>query len=151
MPILIATISIFVITGIVWLFNKISPLKVCPICAGVSGTWILILVGLFFGWLLGGSWLIIAVMGMGGSVVGIAYQVSKRLPPNRSPLLWQTLFIPAGFIAVYSIIHFEWIILAFALAFMIGLTFVFLKKIKKVSSEENEIIDKLEKKMEDCC
>jgi len=157
MPILITTISILAITGIVWLINRASILRlrsgqvlyICPICAGVSTTWLWILIGLLSGWLINGSWLVIAVMGMGGSVVGIAYQVAKRLPANRSPLLWQTLFIPIGFIAIYELIHFQWIIFIIALIAMAILAWRFLKP--KKSAKHNATIDKLTKKMDDCC
>ncbi|MDP2664447.1 MAG: hypothetical protein Q8O97_00530 [bacterium] len=91
-------VSIAVITGAVWLVGKVLPFKVCPICAGVSGTWLWMLVALFLGYEID---LVIAAMLLGGSVVGIAYQLEKRLPAGHSPLLWKALFVPAGFVVAY--------------------------------------------------
>lgn len=150
-PIIIATISIFIITGVFWLFNKFSPIQVCPICAGVSGTWLLILAGLFLGILIHGGWVLIVAMGMGGSVVGIAYQLEKKMPKYKSTLLWKTLFIPIGFIAVYSLFVTQWIIFVISIIFMIILAWLFTRKKISHPEKEKEVISKLENKMKDCC
>lgn len=150
MEILTFIISIFAITGLVWLFNKVSPLKICPICAGVSGTWLWILAGIYLSLLDVGSWSPIAAIAMGGSVVGIAYQLEKRLPHNRSPFLWKTLFIPVGFLAIYSIISSWWGVAALTLLWLLGVTAVFLRAPIHVRGE-NKKVKELEKRMEECC
>jgi len=50
MFIVITTISIVAITGLVWGAKKILPFPVCPICAGVSGTWLWMLGLRFLGY-----------------------------------------------------------------------------------------------------
>lgn len=169
MLIAITTISILAITGLVWLFNRILPFRICPICAGVSGTWLWILAGIYLGLLEAEGWKLIAAIAMGGSIVGIAYQIEKRLPSNRSPLLWKTLFVPAGFIAVYSAIS------AFAedsadksswwTAFIVITTLLIImalrfteeprsraaKSDKAVHLERSRKVEELEKKMKNCC
>lgn len=152
MFIAITTISIFAITGLIWLANRIQPpFKICPICAGVSGTWLWMLAGKFLGYEVD---LVMLALLMGGSVVGIAYQIEKRLPSNRSPLLWKTLFIPTGFIAVYSVISSWWLVFIVLAAFLIVLALVFTeqeKSNKATATTQNPKVEELEKKMKNCC
>lgn len=161
------TISIFVITGLVWLFNRVLPFKICPICAGVSGTWLWILAGIYLGLLDARSWSLVATIGMGGSVVGIAYQIEKRLPSHRSPLLWKTLFIPTGFIAAYSVISLAvspsnpswWTAFIMTTTILIILVLRFSGQPqhsadqlnKTARPERNRRVEELEKKMKNCC
>lgn len=150
MLITITTISILAITGFVWLLNRILPLKICPICAGVSGTWLWMLAATFLGYEID---LLIPAMLMGGSVVGIAYQIEKRLPPNRSPLLWKTLFIPAGFVAVYSVLSSWWIVFIAATTFLVILALRFTEQTKNIATPtgQNRAVEELKKKMKNCC
>lgn len=171
MLIVIATTSILGIAALVQLVNRIllprlrsgQAFRICPICAGVSGTWLWILAGIYFGFLDAGSWSLVAAIAMGGSVVGIAYQLEKKLPVERSPLLWKTFFIPAGFIAAYGILA-EWRGIFFAaLIFLLLLSFLFLSPRKQQESQKKTVAapigseprpmgrEELKKKMEDCC
>lgn len=138
--------SIFGITLAVWLANRVLPFGVCPICAGVSGTWLwmLGLYGLGYQVDLG-----IAAMLMGGSVVGIAYQLEKKLPTGKSALLWKTFFIPAGFVAVYGLISSQLVMAAASLAVAGAIAWAFLKTpgIKQPTGK----VEELKKKMENCC
>lgn len=145
--IIITTISILVITGAVWFANKKLPIKVCPICAGVSGTWLWMFVIFWAGYQID---MHILFMLLGGSVVGVAYQAEKYLPEGGLLLLWKTLFIPMGFMAAYSLVLFRWLYFSLAVAALVILVAVFFvlprKKIKT-----SESIKKLEKDMEKCC
>lgn len=146
--IILATISIWTITFIVWLVNKILPWHVCPICAGVSGTWILMLAGILSGFLpLEDFQLPIGVL-MGGSVVGIAYQIDKRLPAKRS-LLWKTLFIPLGFALAQSILLGLWILAGILLVVEVLLLLMFV--FWKTHQTESEKVKFLEEQMKKCC
>jgi len=151
MFIVITTISILAITGFIWFLNRILLFKICPICAGVSGTWLWMLAAKFLGYEID---MLIPAMLMGGSVVGIAYQIEKRLSPNRSPLLWKTLFIPIGFVAAYSAILSWWavfIVLATILA-ILALRFTEQKKSDKATFvKKNSRVEELENKMKNCC
>ena len=151
MFIVITTISILAITGFMWLINRILPFNICPICAGVSGTWLWMLVGKFLGYEID---MIILAMLMGGSVVGIAYQIEKRLPINHSPLLWKTLFIPVGFVATYGILSAWWSVSILLATFLIVLILRFTEQIKSSETtpeEQNPEVEELKKKMKDCC
>jgi len=159
MLIFITIISILVITFAVWIINKILPFRVCPICTGVSLTWLWLIAAYFFGYHID---LLIPAILMGGSVVGIAYQIEKRLPLPDTQLLWKTLFIPTGFITVYSFIRGWWEIFFGSIGTLILLFIIFLwyphlkgkkgKDIKTFPSEnQKNQIRGLEKKMEECC
>ena len=160
MLIAITISSILGITLLMWCANRILPFRVCPICAGVLGTW----VGLIIVYLSGHTIdLAVPALLMGGSVVGIVYQFEKKLPAGRSPLLLKTLLIPAGFLAAYSILAQRWSVLLVALIFLLGMSFIFFSQKRNLSSskeavaapEENEPHSlrrkELENKMKNCC
>ncbi len=167
MLIAIVTISILAITGLTWLLNRILPFKICPICAGVSLTWLWMLAAKFLGYEID---LLILAMLMGGSVVGIAYQIEKKLlarrslarpaepwrsggeggPDGRSPLLWKTLFIPVGFVAAYGILMQWWSVFLVSIIFLLQIAFIFLSP-KKESRGRNQKVGELEEKMKNCC
>ena len=145
MPITLATVTILAITGLVFGANKILHLRVCPICAGVSGTWLLMLVLRILGYPI--STLALAML-MGGSVVGISYQLEKRLPEWRSSLLFKTLFIPVGFIAAYGIVEENWVLVGATIAVLCVITSLFLSR---TSPPDADTIAELKKKMDECC
>ena len=151
MSLAITLLSIFAIACLAWLLNKRLPFKICPICAGVAGTWLWMLVGMFSGYLPTTNYRLLTAVLMGGSVVGIAHQIEKRLPPERSPMLWKLLFIPAGFAAAYGLISF-WRtgFLVAALALLVVL-FEFLKHPKPITEAGSKKIEELKKKMRNCC
>lgn len=152
MEIAIAAISIFSITGAVWLLNRIRilPFKVCPICAGVSGTWLWMLAGMFLGLLPTSNFLLPTSILMGGSVVGIAYQIEKRLPSGRSPLVWKILFIPSGFAAVYTLISSQWTPSMILIVFLGALSLIFIRP-RKEHVPASKTVEELEEKMKNCC
>lgn len=143
---LIATISILGITALVWLANRVRIFRVCPICAGVAGTWLWMLAARALGYEVDS---IALAMLMGGSVVGIAYQMEKRLPQGRSPLLWKSLFIPASFVAAYGAISSWWILFVVTAILLVILAWKFVEK--PHNSVRNKKVEELEKKMKNCC
>ena len=156
MPIVITTISIFAFAGLVWLFNQILSFRICAICAGVSGTWLWMLAAKFLNYEID---ILIPAMLMGGSVVGIAYQIEKRLSNSQSPLLLKTLFIPPGFVAVYSVISltanpfslFWWAVLIAIIIFLVAVALKFTEKPHPDAVKNHEMIKKLEEKLKNCC
>ena len=72
-------ISILTIALAVFGANRFLPFKICSVCAGVAGTWMWLLAGIFLGHEI--DPLIPAVL-MGGSVVGIYYQIKDKLLPR---------------------------------------------------------------------
>lgn len=154
MEIIIAAISILALTAAVRLAGKILPFKVCPICAGVSLTWLWMLVGISLGLLPTSYFLLPAAILMGGSVVGIAYQLEQRLPRInsswRTPLLWKSLFIPPGFAAAYGLATQSWIIAAVA-ALLAGIVTAAFFARRKQSRPADATVAGLEEKMKECC
>lgn len=161
MTITIVLVSIFAITALVAILNRISPLRLgsqkkfelCPICAGVSVTWIWILIGLYLLILDPETWTAIVTMLMGGSVVGISYQLEKKISAERSTLLFKTLFIPAGFAAVYYFVTATrpWYAAgALATSLIVALSFLFPRNNERPKTE-NGTVGALEKEMEKCC
>ena len=148
MNVILATLfSILAISGMGWAAKKLLRIPLCPICLGVGATWLWMVIARALGHAVDTAMLSIL---LGGSVAGIAYQLEKRLPPGRSPLLWKTLFIPAGFAAAYSLAQLQWILFAVTGAALVLLTAFFLLP-PGVSGEESETVEELKKKMQNCC
>lgn len=145
--ILITTVSILAITGLAWLARKVLPFPVCPICVGVAGTWLWMLAARLAGFAFDASMLPIL---LGGSVVGIAYQLEKHLPRGRSPLIWKTLILPTGFAAAYGLTVPQWSLLAMAGAALLLLTAVFFVPPRR-SEKNSAAVEKLERDMKKCC
>lgn len=100
---------------------------------------------------------ILLAMLMGGSVVGVAYQLEKRLPAGKSPLLWKALFIPVGFVVAYSLVVSQWVMLAVSLGIAGVIAWAFIIGVPKQHAsqkvEEHVLseVEGLKKKMENCC
>lgn len=74
---IIAILSILIFTGAVWAINKILSIQICPICAGVTLTWLWMLLGIGLGFLpISRYELIIAIL-MGASIGGIVTEIKK--------------------------------------------------------------------------
>lgn len=155
MPIVITTISVLVITGLVWFLNKILPFKVCPICAGVSLTWLLLSIGMLVGVLQPTNYQLLTAVLMGGTVVGMAYQGERRT--NVAPenvLKFRTAVIVPGFVLVYlALRNLNWLTLALeALVLAIVTWFYFIvPKGDMRPHTANEKVRELEEKMKNCC
>lgn len=148
--IIVVSISILLISGVVLVIRKISPsFKVCPICAGVSGTWFWMLIASYSGYPVD-----LAIVGllMGGSVVGMAYQLERKIRVNKV-LAWKILFIPAGFVGAYSLIYFSGLVLVIFSAFIYFLLNVFIEDFRIIGANKNRTtkVTCLEEKMKNCC
>ena len=146
MNILLVISSILAVTCFVWILNRFLPYKVCAICAGVSGTWLAMLGARFFGYSVDPAML---AMLLGGSVVGSAYQLEKKIGAEEKKLLWKILFIPAGFVTSYGVVYEKWYAVFGALVFLVLVAYVFLKASGK--QEANKTVKELEEKMKQCC
>ena len=146
MLITITAASILAITVLTWLLNRILPIKVCPVCAGVFLTWVGLLGAYNFGYQID---LVVPALLMGGSVVGVAYQLEKKIV--NSSVLFKSLFIPAGFIAAYGMLEQLWTEFVIAVAFLSLLSFAFLRPSSTGTNQRTEKQDDIEKKMKSCC
>lgn len=148
MTIVVITIaSILAIAGVAWAASRLLQLSLCPICSGVAGTWLWMLVARHYGVAVDAAMLSIL---LGGSVVGVTYQLEKRLAGGRSALLWKTLFIPAGFAAAYGLAEAQWLLLAAALLVLLLLMAYFLWPHGSATPPSSAVQD-LENKMKNCC
>ncbi|OGG76300.1 hypothetical protein A2950_01710 [Candidatus Kaiserbacteria bacterium RIFCSPLOWO2_01_FULL_55_19] len=149
MLIITTVISILVISVFVSLANRILSFTVCPICAGVFLTWVGLVSAHFMGYSID---LVVPALLMGGSVVGITYQLEKKFRDSSANvlLLWKVFFIPVGFVVAYAILGQLWV------AFLSGVTFLFLISFALASSSSTadshtKATGDIEKKMENCC
>ena len=148
MTIVLTTIaSILAIAGLAWAAGRMLRLPLCPICSGVAGTWLWMVVARHFGFAVDAVMLSTLI---GGSVVGIAYQLEKRLAGVRSALAWKTLFIPAGFAAAYGLAVAHWVLLTTALVVLLPLAAYFLWP-RGSSKTSSTAVQELESKMKNCC
>lgn len=145
--ILTTVASILAIAGAMWAAKRLLRVPLCPICLGVGGTWLWMVVARELGYAVDATMLAIL---LGGSVAGVAYQVEKRLPQGRSALLWKTLFIPSGFVAAYALAAPHWALLGAASVALVLLTAFFLVA-PGASGEESKNVEELTRKMRDCC
>lgn len=145
--ILVTIASIFAFAGGAWAARKLLRIQVCPICVGVASTWLWMLIARSYGHAVDATML---SMLMGGSVVGVAYLLEKRLPQGRSPSLWKTLFIPLGFVAAYGLAESLWILFAVTALVLVLLAVFFLVQ-PGATEAQSETVEELKKKMQQCC
>lgn len=141
----LAIVSMLALTVLAWLAGKVSRFSVCPICVGVSGTWLWMLVARLAGFAVDTA--ILAIF-LGASVVGVAQWIETRLPPGRSPLLWKALALLSGFTAAYGLVTERWILAAAAALAL--LTALFLRPQREVAGDP-AIVAQLEERMKKCC
>lgn len=145
-----AIFSIFLLTIAVWVFGKFSPIKVCPICAGVSLTWLWLLVGLFLGQLPTADYQLPAALLIGGTVVGLAFKLESLVNP-RWLMIWKTGFIALGFAGAYSLIRNQWF---YFFLFLIGAfvtSLIFKNYVSENQANKNENPKQLKEKLKHCC
>ena len=155
MPIVITVASIVVITSLVWLVNKILPFKVCPICAGISLTWLLLIPPIFLGGLPFTNYQLLVAILMGGTVVGIAYQGEKvfdwaaeNIFKFRAPVI--VIGFVLAFLALQNLSWFTLVLEGVLLA-IIGYLY-FVEPYRKVKSGSNLTeVKRLEEEMKNCC
>ena len=149
MLIAITVISILAISVAVWFANKVLPFTVCSICAGVFLTWVWLIGAHFAGYQIN---LVIPALLMGGSVVGIAYQLEKKFRdlPVGKILFWKILFIPTGFVVAYGILEQLPAVFLIAAVFLL-VSLSLLSSKSSTTGFRSETVGDVEKKMEDCC
>lgn len=81
---IIAILSILILTLLVWALNKILPIKICPICVGVSLTWMWMLFGMWLGLLDVSRYELLVAILMGASIGGIVTELKKIFPKIRN-------------------------------------------------------------------
>ncbi len=146
----IIIISILLITLIVWVLNKKLTFQICPICVGVSLTWIGIIIALAFNLLPYNSYQLQIAILMGGTVVGLVYKLEKHIKINFI-LIWKTLFVIIGFFTVYNLAISNWLISFVGIILIAIVTFLFKKISKTELLEESKSLKEIQEKMKNCC
>lgn len=147
--IIAATISVLFISGGVYLVRKKWPIfRICPVCAGVSLTWGWMLLAYYLGYSM--NLTILGIL-MGGSVVGVAYQLEKRLPSERG-VIWKIIFVPAGLVMAHGLIELSWLYLILSSA-VIGITLYifFFTSGRRLTNRKDGSTSDIEDKMKNCC
>ena len=128
------------------------PSKICPICAAVSGAWLLLTALVLSGRLDAEIFLPVIALLMGGAVVGIAYQGEKSFIFARThPMLWKSIFIGLGMLMAFlALRNLSFPVFILEIIFMAALGYLFF-----IGPTNKNIADKrtseLEKKLKDCC
>ncbi|MBI4280990.1 hypothetical protein HY628_02220 [Candidatus Uhrbacteria bacterium] len=163
MFILIPLLSIIVITLIAKKSIRFIPTNLesirCPVCVGVAGTWLWMLVAHGFGLQIPET--IIALF-VGGSVVGIAFTIEKSLPVQSaslkhrfrwgSILFWKTWFLTLGFGAAFALVTFQFAVFIPLILILIVFTAASTRAIRAVEKTgESKAVTEIEKKLENCC
>lgn len=140
-------ISMLGLAGLAWLAGRRIHINVCPICFGVSGTWLWMLGARFAGLPVDATML--AVL-LGASVVGGATRLEAHLAQGRSPLLWKTLAVAEGVAAAYGVTAERWDVVALAVLALLLLAAWFLLPRRSPGTDE-EVVKNLEQQMKNCC
>ena|SRR3989344_5131396 len=146
----IAIFLIIILTTAIWILNKVLSRKICSICAGVSLTWLFMLLGIYFGKLSAIDYQQPVAILAGGTVVGLMSKLETLIKVNWM-LFWKTVFVLSGFTAVYGLIAFDW--KAFSVGAIFTILFTLMFKTGKVDeqSQKSAKLKELEEKMKNCC
>ena len=152
MPIIITTILILVISFTVWLLNKATPFKICPVCVGISLTWFLISAGIVIDLLTVDSWKLIVAITMGGTAAGIAFQAEKRFNWH-SPMIKLPIIIIGFILSYFAVGNIGlWTLMAeVAIILVLGYLFFISKVDSSANATDSKKLKELEEKMKDCC
>lgn len=116
--------------------------KICPICVGVSSTWLVLSVGIVLGYLGVDRYLIPVALLMGGTVAGIALRSES--------LIWKTFIILLGMPLAYLAIMYLSVSVVI-IEFIVMLIIVLFLFVKRAGGKDDSNVRKLEKQMEQCC
>jgi len=131
--------------------------KICPICALVSVTWIILLAARYFGYNVNES--LIALL-MGGSAVGISYVLAGKIGSEsaRSGLSaksWKLVSIPIAFLAAWQLLHYHlgWFALAVLAYVLIFRAFkgLALRDPKGEALGPGSKVSQIERELDNCC
>lgn len=112
----------------------------------VSASWMGLLVARSLGYPVETS--LIAML-MGGSVVGIAYTLGKRLTEGMNKA-WKLTAIPLGFLLVYAGLSGWWLVAGIAAVAAAGAVAYFFRVARRALAGAAQGAE-LEEKMKDCC
>ncbi|MBI2625368.1 MAG: hypothetical protein HYW70_03500 [Candidatus Nealsonbacteria bacterium] len=125
------------------MINKILSVKVCPVCAGVSLSWVLILAGIYSGFLDYENWQTAAALLMGGTVAGVAMRAGRSL-------LWKSAVIVFGMSLAYiGLKNISLVTVAGSIIVLLVLGYVLFFRQK--SGSNLKTVEELKEKLKKCC
>lgn len=144
----IAIVSLCVLALFASLAARRLRLTICPVCAGVAGTWL---------WMLAAREAaafavdptILAVL-LGGSAVGVTHSITSRLPQSRSRQFWKALLLAGGFALAYALALASWTLAATAAA-QFALTAALALRRDSAPARDEGAIEILQERMKKCC
>ncbi len=153
MGMLIVVFLIILITAAVYFMNRLSSFKLCPVCAGVSGTWLLLVLGIIIGLLPYDQFRPLILLLMGATAVGIAYQGEKKFKfAQKGVWRWKAPAIIAGLVVFWSLsLLVNWYTFILELVLISVLAYVFFIRRDRRRQKNNQKADELKKKLEECC
>ncbi|KKT29069.1 hypothetical protein A3I36_00215 [Candidatus Giovannonibacteria bacterium RIFCSPLOWO2_02_FULL_45_28] len=117
-------------------------IKICKICAAVSGTWLILTALILARYLNAETFMPLVLLLMGGTVVGIADRAKTQKP----------LIIGVGIIlAFWAVRNLSFWVFILELAALFALAYFFFAKPQQKISADNPKPNELEEKLKDCC
>ena len=148
-----AILLVLVITLIAVALNKLLPFKICPICAGISGSWLILTAGILLARWSGGYMLPIAML-MGGTVVGIAFQGEAKFNwAKKGIYMWKAPVIILGMPVAYWLFqNMSLTTLAVEILILsVLIYFFFIRSSHAGKNIDGHHVVELEDKMKNCC
>lgn len=154
MAAVLTTVGLIILFALLALAVKRMVLpSLCPICLGVSLTWLTLTALMLSGLLLTTFYLLPTAVLIGGTVVGVVYQGEKKFKAMKgfTPKL---VVLLGGFILAYLFLeNLSWSTLAAATTILIPLAYLFFLRPPRIGTTgaSSKAVEELEDKMEDCC
>lgn len=154
MSAILATITLIILfASLTLVVKKTRASSLCPICLGVSLTWITLTALMLAGFLPTTFYLLPTAILIGGTMVGIVYQGEKKFQAMRSlpPKLF--VLVAGLFLADLFLANMSWLTLASAILILIPLGYLFFLRPPQTTARggNSEDLQGLEDKMKDCC
>lgn len=142
-----------VIALVVYSLNRIMSFRVCAVCAGISGSWLLATLGILAGLISIKEYGSAILMLMGATVVGIAYQGEKAFDfAKKSIWFWKIPSIIVGLALFYWLfMNIGWTSFLIEAALLSFLAFVFFVRKGGPRKKLSGGIKDLERRLKDCC
>ena len=137
----------------VYFLNRIMPSKICAVCAGISGTWLLATLGILIGLVSLEEYGLAILMLMGATVVGIANQGEKTFVfAQKSIWFWKIPSIIIGLPLFYWLfLNIGWFTFGIEAILMLFLLYVFFIRKNHGQKKSGRETDELKKQLEECC
>lgn len=155
MEILIAIGLILVTMFLMRSVSRLLPFKICVICAGVSGAWLLLTAGVLVGFFDLESYRGIIALLMGGTVIGVIYQGEKRFEWAKDNIMkFKILIMLVGFLlADYAISFMSWFVFGVEVGVLGTILYVYFIMPAKVAKNTTTSprVKEIEEKLKNCC